>query len=266
MKRDELKRKHELDNNLTNVEVCLSDMILTNYSLILDPKFLIKDPASCVRQNRSNEELNNEILKKDKESEKLEKRINSQAKEMFNLIEEKYCILEKKKSELSNDKEAIEKLITRLDVKRKQAIFTAWKKINIDIGIIFNMFSSGNSAKLSEPKGSTFTNGLEVNVCFGGIWKKSLNELSGGQRSLLAISFILALLRFKPAPVYILDEIDAALDLGHTQNLGHIIKTKFSQSQFIIVSLKEGMFNNATVLFNVKFIDGQSSIKRLTPV
>lgn len=54
-------------------------------------------------------------------------------------------------------------------------------------------------------------------VAFGDVWKESLTELSGGQRSLVALSLILSLLLFKPAPLYILDEVDAALDLSHTQ-------------------------------------------------
>ncbi len=49
--------------------------------------------------------------------------------------------------------------------------------------------------------------GLEVRVAFGDVWKESLTELSGGQRSLLALSLILAMLLFKPAPIYILDEV-----------------------------------------------------------
>lgn len=51
------------------------------------------------------------------------------------------------------------------------------------------------------------TAGLEVRVAFNGLWKDSLTELSGGQRSLLALSLILAMLLFKPAPIYILDEV-----------------------------------------------------------
>ena len=51
---------------------------------------------------------------------------------------------------------------------------------------------------------------------FNNAWKESLSELSGGQRSLIALSLILALLKFRPACLYILDEIDAALDLAHT--------------------------------------------------
>jgi len=120
----------------------------------------------------------------------------------------------------------------------------------------------GTKAKLTPPDGQTVLDGLEMKVAFGEIWKESLSELSGGQRSLLALSLILALLLFKPAPMYILDEIDAALDLSHTQNIGQMLKTHFPQSQFIVVSLKEGMFNNANVIFRTKFVDGVSTVTR----
>ena len=62
-------------------------------------------------------------------------------------------------------------------------------------------------AKLEMPEGSSVLDGLEVCVAFGSVWKQSLSKLSGGQRSLLALSLILALLLFKPAPLYILDEV-----------------------------------------------------------
>ena len=61
--------------------------------------------------------------------------------------------------------------------------------------------------KLEPPKGGDFLDGLEVKVAFGSVWKQSLSELGGGQRSLLALSLILALLLFKPTPLYILDEV-----------------------------------------------------------
>ena len=84
-------------------------------------------------------------------------------------------------------------------------------------------------------------------------------------RSLLALSLILALLLFKPAPMYILDEIDAALDLSHTQNIGRLIKTRFKGSQFIVVSLKDGMFQNANRIFRTRFSEGTSMVQALTP-
>jgi chromosome segregation ATPase len=84
-------------------------------------------------------------------------------------------------------------------------------------------------------------------------------------RSLVALSLIMALLQFKPAPMYILDEVDAALDLSHTQNIGRLIKTRFKGSQFIVVSLKDGMFQNANRIFRTRFSEGTSMVQALTP-
>ena len=78
----------------------------------------------------------------------------------------------------------------------------------------------------------------------------------------MALSLILSLLLFKPAPLYILDEVDAALDLSHTQNIGQMLKNHFKHSQFIVVSLKDGMFNNANVLFKTRLVDGKSTVTR----
>ena len=80
-----------------------------------------------------------------------------------------------------------------------------------DFGSIFSTLLPGTTAKLEPPEGASFLDGLEVRVAFGGVWKQSLSELSGGQRSLLALSLILALLLFKPAPLYILDEVISSL-------------------------------------------------------
>lgn len=136
----------------------------------------------------------------------------------------------------------------------------------------------GNSAKLQYAERGNISAGLEVKVQLGSIWKQSLTELSGGQRyaifesqylnmsswlrrSLIALSLIMSLLQFKPAPMYILDEVDAALDLSHTQHIGELFKNRFKGSQFIVVSLKDGLFNNANVLFRTKFRDGTSIVE-----
>ncbi|KAJ3192339.1 Structural maintenance of chromosomes protein 2 [Irineochytrium annulatum] len=83
-------------------------------------------------------------------------------------------------------------------------------------------------------------------------------------RSLVALSLILSLLQFKPAPMYILDEVDSALDESHTQNIGQLLRNRFKGSQFILVSLKDGMYSNANVLFRAKFRDGVSVVERFS--
>lgn len=134
--------------------------------------------------------------------------------------------------------------------------------MNADFGSIFGTLLPGSDAKLQPVEGQSVHDGLVIHVALGSVWKPSLLELSGGQRSLVALSLVLALLLFKPAPLYILDEVDAALDLSHTQNIGAMIRKHFTHSQFVVVSLKEGMFNNANVIFRTKFVDGARRARR----
>ncbi len=208
---------------------------------------------------------------------------------MIEKAEGEYTELLRKRKVVENDKKKIETVIENLDAKKKIELERVWKKVNKDFGSIFSTLLPGTSAKLEPPEGMQAWEGLEVKIAFGDIWKESLSELSGGQRSLIALSLILALLLYKPAPMYILDEVDAALDLSHTQNIGNMLRTHFSQSQFIVVSLKvrigenlhfhvlnlpsfltnkfscffqEGMFNNANVIFRTKFVDGVSTVSR----
>ncbi|KAK9063288.1 hypothetical protein SSX86_017158 [Deinandra increscens subsp. villosa] len=203
-----------------------------------------------------------EFEKLQAEQSGLEKRVNKKVMAMFEKAEDEYNDLISKKNIIENDKSKIKLVIEELDEKKKETLKVTWVKVNSDFGSIFSTLLPGTMAKLEPPEGGTFLDGLEVRVAFGSVWKQSLSELSGGQRSLLALSLILALLLFKPAPLYILDEVDAALDLSHTQNIGRMIKAHFPHSQFIVVSLKEGMFNNANVLFRTKFVDGVSTVTR----
>lgn len=207
-------------------------------------------------------EVQTKLTKLQERKEKLSKNVNMRAMNMLGKAEEKFTDLTKKKKIVENDKAKISELITELDQKKNETLQTAWKKVNQDFGSIFSTLLPGASANLSPPEGMSELEGLEIKVAFGGVWKESLTELSGGQRSLVALSLILSLLLFKPAPLYILDEVDAALDLSHTQNIGQMLRTHFNRSQFIVVSLKNGMFNNANVLFKTKFVDGVSTVTR----
>jgi structural maintenance of chromosome 2 len=189
-------------------------------------------------------------------------RINKQAVAQCERGESEMKELTTKREALESEKAAIEELISDLDQQKGKALINTWQVVNNHFGNIFRALLPNVDARLEPAAGLTAQEGLELKVAFGGKWKESLSELSGGQKSLLALSLILALLKYKPAPFYILDEVDAALDISHTKNIGHMIKTVFPDSQFIIVSLKEGMFQNANVLFRTRFQDGTSMVTR----
>lgn len=213
-------------------------------------------------QENDPKDVEKRLAKLEETKEKLGRNVNARAMNLLSKEEEQYAEVLRKKGIVEHDKLQIKNVIAELDEKKKKRLMEAWQQVNKDFGSIFSTLLPGSKAKLMPPPGQNVLDGLEVKVGFGTVWKESLNELSGGQRSLVALSLILAMLLFKPAPIYILDEVDAALDLSHTQNIGTMLKKHFTHSQFIVVSLKDGMFNNANVLFRTKFVDGMSTVVR----
>ncbi|KAJ8602720.1 hypothetical protein CTAYLR_003767 [Chrysophaeum taylorii] len=214
-------------------------------------------------ESKSADRARSELEKMAKAQELLSKSINRRVMGAIESAEKEYDELVTKKDVVEKDRAKIQTVISELDVKKKHTLDTTWQKVNHDFASIFSTLLPSAKAKLEPLAPDDILQGLQVKVGFGRVWKDSLGELSGGQRSLVALSLILAMLRFKPAPMYILDEVDAALDLSHTQNIGAMLKAHFTASQFIVVSLKEGMFNNANVLFRTNFADGVSSISRI---
>ncbi|KAK3089416.1 hypothetical protein FSP39_003470 [Pinctada imbricata] len=237
--------------------------LLQSYDWIVDEKKYFGQPNTAYDFQANNpKEAEKRITKLQESKDKLSKSVNMRAMNMLGKAEEQYSDLMKKRKIVLNDKIKIAAVIAELDQKKNEALKKAWEHVNKDFSSIFSTLLPGAKAKLSPPEGQSVLDGLEVRVGFGDVWKESLSELSGGQRSLIALSLILAMLLFKPAPLYILDEVDAALDISHTQNIGQMIKSHFKHSQFIVVSLKDGMFNNANVLFKTKFVDGVSTVTR----
>ncbi|KAJ3835823.1 condensin complex subunit SMC2 [Lentinula raphanica] len=210
------------------------------------------------------EEMTKRVEELSKSQKARKKKINPRVINMIDDVEKRERELKKNLETVNKDKAKIEATIEQLDQYKREALQKTWDKVTVDFGEIFGELLPGNFAKLEPPEGKDLMDGLEVKVRLGSVWKQSLTELSGGQRSLIALSLIMALLQFKPAPLYILDEIDAALDLEHTQHIGHLFRTRFKGAQFIVVSLKDGLFSNANVLFRTKFEDGTSMVERTT--
>ncbi|KAF8803977.1 condensin complex subunit SMC2 [Phlegmacium glaucopus] len=207
-------------------------------------------------------DLDHKVKELEENQRGMKRKINPKVMNMIDKVEKKEADLKKNIATVEKDKVKIDETIESIDRHKRDALQTTWEKVNKDFGEIFAELLPGNFAKLQPPDGQDLMDGLEVKVQLGTVWKQSLTELSGGQRSLIALSLIMSLLQFKPAPMYILDEIDAALDLSHTQHIGQLFRTRFKGSQFIVVSLKEGLFTNANVLFRAKFRDGTSIVER----
>lgn len=175
-----------------------------------------------------------------------------------------YEELAKQRTALGEDKEAIQRCIQEIEAKKWGALDRMVNVVSSIFGKLFATCLPGAAAQLREERDDAgHLTGLGVRVSFNGKPKESLSELSGGQRSLLALCLVLAILRVRPAPLYILDEVDAALDPSHTQNIGRMLQLYFPHSQFLLVSLKDGMFSNANVLYHIRNTQGYSEVSRI---
>jgi structural maintenance of chromosome 2 len=127
-------------------------------------------------------------------SQGLRKKINPKVMNMIDSVEKKEMSLKHMMRTVIRDKRKIEETIISLDDYKKKALQETWQKVNADFGQIFSELLPGSFAKLDPPEGKTISEGLEVKVSLGKVWKQSLTELSGGQRfvfpfSLSSLSF-----------------------------------------------------------------------------
>ena len=112
----------------------------------------------------------------------MKKKINPKVMNMIDNVEKKEVALKNMMRTVIRDKRKIEETISSLDEYKKEALRKTWTKVNGDFGQIFAELLPGSFAKLDPPEGKTISDGLEVKVSLGKVWKQSLTELSGGQR------------------------------------------------------------------------------------
>lgn len=234
------------------------DQIMSDHEWVLGMRAVEHEVSE--HKNLNLEEAKEQLAQLEDKFQTMRRKVNVNVISMIEENEKREASLKLKIKTIEKDKTKIESTIEKLNGEIRKALNGTYQKVSEDFGQIFADLLPGSFAKLVPVNMMDVTDGLEVKVKLGPVWKNSLLELSGGQRSLIALSLIMALLQFNPAPMYILDEVDAALDLSHTQNIGHLIKTRFKGSQFIVVSLKEGMFTNANRVFRTRFQDGTSVV------
>ena len=112
----------------------------------------------------------------------MKKKINPKVMNMIDSVEKKEASLKNMMKTVVRDKRKIEETIVSLDEYKKEALHKTWTKVNGDFGQIFADLLPGSFAKLDPPEGKAISDGLEVKVSLGKVWKQSLTELSGGQR------------------------------------------------------------------------------------
>lgn len=228
--------EHEIEKVQLSTKEATSNLksLLHKYSWIKEEEkyFRSADSEYRVLHDNFNEEVFvTKIASLKSKKTALSKRVNLKANTMHGEKQKEFDDLIQKRDITVKDREKLLRYVDIVDKKKDFSLRQAFEKVNEYFGSIFSTLLPNSNAKLCLVKNNSIKEGIEIKVAFGQVWKESLSELSGGQRSLVALSLVLALLRYSPAPLYILDEIDAALDQSHTQNIGIMIRKHFKNSQ-----------------------------------
>jgi chromosome segregation protein len=212
----------------------------------------------------------------------------NEAKEM----EQRYAFLSTQSQDLTTAAEDLKKLIHDLKEKIHVEFSKALHSVNIEFNNYFRLMFNGGKAKLHlvmpEPKLEEGGNkgefaasveeggeprpdksgrdegGLEIELSIPRKNIKGLDVLSGGERSLVSIAVLFALISVSPPPFLVLDEVDAALDENNTKRFANLIKSFSGKTQFLLVTHNRATMEAATILYGVTMAeDGASRLLSL---
>ncbi|MHA7986894.1 chromosome segregation protein SMC [Rathayibacter sp. CAU 1779] len=189
-------------------------------------------------------------------------RVNPLALEEFAALEQRHKFLTEQLTDLTNTRKDLLTIIADID-ERMQGIFAdAFEDTRRTFAEVFPVLFPGGSGsiRLTDPD-DLLTTGIEVSVRPAGKKIERLSLLSGGERSLAAVAFLLAIFKARPSPFYIMDEVEAALD---DANLGRLLTTfedLRADSQLIVITHQKRTMEIADALYGVSMRqDGVSAV------
>ena len=186
------------------------------------------------------EELRKELRSLQRRMEALEP-VNMLALEEYNRTEERLNDLSEKLSTLEEERTELLLRVETFTTLRRKAFQEAYDAVDKNFQTIFAELSDGDGhLQLDDPE-DPFNGGLNLVAHPKGKPVRRLASMSGGEKSLTALSFIFALQRYRPSPFYAFDEVDMFLDGANVERLSRMIKHQAEQAQFIVVSLRRPM-------------------------
>jgi len=194
------------------------------------------------------------------EKKNLSGSLNTRAPETYAEVSNGYRSMSTRKNELEAERNSIVKFIEEIDKDKRQTFLESYDKVDKDIREIFNRMTTGNAWLEIQNEDDIFSSGISYLVQFPNKPKRESTSISGGEKTLAAITFLLALQKLKPSPFYLLDEVDAHLDALNTERLSKILEERAAGSQMIMVSLKDSVVQKASLIYGVFPRNGVSHV------
>jgi chromosome segregation protein len=187
--------------------------------------------------------------------------INLKALEVYDQVKIACDQIQEKINTINQEKEKITKIIDEIDKKKKKSFMKTLEAINILFTRNFTQLSKKGEVFLDlENKEDPFAAGLNILVRVGKGKYFDITSLSGGEKTLVALSLIFAIQEHKPYCFYIFDEIDAALDKHNSELLAALIKRYMLSGQYIVITHNDALITAATTLYGVSMQEGLSKV------
>jgi chromosome segregation protein len=190
--------------------------------------------------------------------------INQLAVDHYATVMEDYKQRSTRINGLESEKGSILRFIEEVEREKQEHFMTAYNQIGENFSLIFSKLTGGGDGRLELQKPEDpFSGGVDLYIQFPGKPMRLASGASGGERSVAAIAYLLAVQRFLKAPFYLFDEIDAHLDDLNTSRLSEVLKENAVDSQFMMISLKDVMVHNADRIYGVFAQNGRSRVLAL---
>jgi len=199
-----------------------------------------------------------EIL--EKEYDALTPSLNAIAPQKYLEISTGYRTMSHRKNDLEAERNSIWAFIESIEKDKKQTFLDAFDTVDKEIRKIFTKMNGGNAWLELENEDDIFNSGVSYLIQFQNKPKRESTSISGGEKTLAAVVFVLGLQKLKPSPFYLFDEIDAHLDAPNAESLSKIVEERSHGSQFIMVSLKDSVVEKAKLIYGVYPKNGVSNV------
>lgn len=182
--------------------------------------------------------------------------VNVSAIEEYKEVSERYEFMTAQVSDVEKSKKEIERLITDLTKQMKEVFVESFEQINKNFTYTFKELFGGGTASLSlsDPE-NILTSGIDILVHPPGKIVVHLDALSGGEKALVAIALYFAIMKVRPAPFCVMDEIEAALDDVNVYRFAAYLRRMTDKTQFILITHRRGTMEEADVLYGVTMQD-----------
>lgn len=205
-------------------------------------------------------DVENIIRELTQESNEMRSTLNLRADESYVQVTEGYRGMSGRKNELESERNSIVYFIEEIVREKKTVFMEAFQKVDQDIRKTFSQVSGGNAYLQMENEEDVFSGGLMYLVQFPGKPPRESTALSGGEKTMAATIFLLALQALKPSPFYLMDEVDAHLDAQNTEKLSKVLFERSKGNQIIMVTLKDSTVAKADQIFGVYPKSGLSQV------